>query len=107
MKTTVILNKMPYPYHLMPNSLAGFVRDFDFCECSWKDCAAIQEKIVHHCVESEANDAALGFVKITATDSNNRLRGCIKRLLSYHPKNGKQDSDYIVLHAITGITRGP
>jgi hypothetical protein len=41
---------------------------------------------------------ALGFGKITATESNNHLRGCIQRLLGYQPKNGKQDSDYIVAH---------
>ena len=80
----------------MPKFSAGFVRDFDLCECSWNDCAAIQEKVARHCVESAANDVALGFVKITATHSNNRLRGCIKRLLNYRPKNGKEDSDFIV-----------
>jgi len=80
----------------MPKFSAGLVRDFDLCECSWNDCAAIQEKIARHCVESAVNDVALGFVKITATHSNNRLRGCIKRLLSYRPKNGKEDADFFV-----------
>jgi hypothetical protein len=81
----------------MPKFSSGLVRDFDLCECNWKgDCAEIQEKIARHCVESEENDVALGFVRITATESNSRLRGCIKRLLGYQSKNGKQDSDYIV-----------
>ena len=72
------------------------VSDFDLCECSWKDCALIQEKIARHCVETEKNNVALGFVRITATESNNRLRGCIQRLLGYQAKNGEQD--YIVAH---------
>ena len=80
----------------MPKFSAGFVRDFDLCECSWKDCAEIQENISRHRVETGANDVALGFVRVSATDSNNHLRGCIKRLLSYQPKNGQSDSDFIV-----------
>jgi hypothetical protein len=80
----------------MPKISAGLVRAFDLCECSWKDCAAIQEKIARHCAETEENDVALGFVKITAAESNARLRGCIRRLLGCQPKNGKLDSDYIV-----------
>jgi hypothetical protein len=80
----------------MPKFSAGLVLDFDLCECNWKDCATIQEKIARHCVKSEGNDVALGFVRITATESNNRLRGCIQRLLGYLPKNGEQDLDYIV-----------
>ncbi len=47
------------------------VSDFDLCECSWKDCAAIQEKIALHCVKIEEKDVALGLVKITAAESNN------------------------------------
>ena len=106
--STLLPQPSPYP-PLMPRFSAGLVRDFDLCECNWKDCAAIQEKIARHCVESEENDVALGFVKITATESNNRLRGRIKKLLGYQPKNGKQDSDYIVARHhwnrhIVGIT---
>jgi hypothetical protein len=80
----------------MPKISAGLVSDFDLCECNWKDCAAIQEKIARHCIETEENVVALGFVKITAAESNNRLRGCIQRLLGCQPKNGKQDSDHSV-----------
>jgi hypothetical protein len=80
----------------MPKISAGRIDDFDLCACNWRDCAGIQETIARHCVDTEENDVALGFVKITATASNNRLRGCIQRLLGYQPKNGEQDSDYIV-----------
>jgi hypothetical protein len=75
----------------MPKFLAGLVSDFDLCECSWKDCALIQEKIALHCVETEKKNVALGFVKIIATESNNCLRGCIQRLLGYQAKNGERD----------------
>jgi hypothetical protein len=80
----------------MPNFSAGLVRDFDLCKCNCKDCAVIQEKIARHCIQTKENDVALGFVRITAAESNNRLRGCIQRLLGHQPKNGKPDSDCIV-----------
>jgi hypothetical protein len=80
----------------MPKFSAGLVCDFNLCDCNWRDCAAIQETIARHCFETEENDVALGFVRITATETNNRLRCCIQRLLGYQPKNGEQDSDYVV-----------
>jgi hypothetical protein len=80
----------------MPKFTSGLVRDFDLCQCNWKDCAAIQEKIARHCLQTKENDVALGFVKITAAESNNRLRGCVQRLLGHQPIDGKHDSDHFV-----------